>query len=272
MPAEVSRRRFARRQRQRSPLALADWLTAKDNVLFRQNLANRIWDQFFGRGIVEPVDDVRISNPPSNRELLEALGQHLADYNFDAKKLIRDICTSRTYQLSEVPNATNKDDNDQFSRAHLRRLRADVLLDAIAEVTGVQTNFNQEPGGLRAIQLDEGNRLSNNYFLKTFGLCNRESVNASETRLEPTLAQAMHLVNGDTVETKINRSTVVADLLKDKKPAAEILDDIYIRALARKPSEAEKKKLLALIVPNDRKSYDDIFWALLNSTEFQFNH
>ena len=141
-------------------VALADWLTSKDNAWFRENLANRIWAQFFGRGIVDPVDDVRISNPPSNRELLQALGQQLADYNFDAKKLIRDICNSRTYQLSEVPNATNSDDDDQFSRAHLRRLRADVLLDAIAEVTGTPTAFGQTPAGLRAVQLDEGNRIS----------------------------------------------------------------------------------------------------------------
>jgi hypothetical protein len=215
---------------------------------------------------------VRISNPPSNRELLQALGRKLAEYNFDAKKLIRDICNSRTYQLSEVPNETNRDDAGQFSRAHLRRLRADVLLDAIAEVTDTPTAFGQMPGGLRAVQLDEGNRISNNYFLKTFGLCSRESVSASETRLEPTLAQALHLVNGDTVETKINRSTVVSTLLAAKKPAAEILDEMFIRTLSRKPSEAEKKKLMPLLASNDRKAYDDVFWALLNSTEFEFNH
>jgi hypothetical protein len=252
--------------------ALAEWLTSKDNSWFRENLANRIWAQFFGRGIVDPVDDVRISNPPSNRELLQTLGRKLAEYNFDAKKLIRDICNSRTYQLSEVPNETNRDDADQFSRAHLRRLRADVLLDAIAGVTDTPTAFGQMPGGLRAVQLDEGNRISNNYFLKTFGLCSRESVSASETRLEPTLAQALHLVNGDTVESKINRSTVVSTLLAAKKPAAEILDEMFVRTLSRKPSEAEKKKLMPLLASNDRKAYDDVFWALLNSTEFEFNH
>ena len=253
-------------------VALADWLTSKDNAWFRENLANRIWAQFFGRGIVDPVDDVRISNPPSNRELLQALGQRLADYNFDAKKLIRDICNSRTYQLSEVPNETNKDDADQFSRAHLRRLRADVLLDAIAEVTSTPTTFGQTPAGLRAVQLDEGNRLANNYFLKTFGLCSRESVSASETRMEPTLAQALHLVNGDTVESKLNRSKVISDLIAAKKSPGDILDELFVRAVARKPSEAEKKKLMPLVASNDKKAYDDVFWALLNSTEFEFNH
>ncbi len=254
--------------------ALAQWLTSPDNALFRQNLANRIWAHFFGRGIVEPVDDVRISNPPSNRELLESLGRHLADYGFDARRLIRDICLSRTYQLSAVPNATNRDDETQFSHARLRRIRADVLLDAISEVTATPTNFNETPRGWRAVQLFEGLNRSNNYFLKTFGLCPRESVNVSETRLEPTLAQALHLLNGDTIEGKLARSAVISrEIQAGRKPEA-ILDELYIRALARKPSDAERKKLLPLLTadPKDRKPYDDVLWALLNSTEFSFNH
>ena len=254
--------------------ALAEWLTSKDNKLFRENLANRIWAQFFGRGIVEPVDDVRISNPPSNRELLEALGQHLADYNFDARKLIRDICASRVYQLSSVPNATNRDDDSQFSHARLRRLRADVLLDSIAEVTATPTPFPQMPGGLRSVQLYQGNHLSGNYFLKTFGLCSRDSVNASETRLEPTLAQALHLVNGDTVEGKVERTPVISQMLQANRKPDDIVDTLFVRALARKPSEPERKKLLALVAsnPKDRKGYEDVLWALLNSSEFEFNH
>jgi hypothetical protein len=255
-------------------IALADWLTSKDNVWFRENLANRIWQQFFGRGIVDPVDDVRISNPPSNRELLQALGQHLADYNFDAKRLIRDICNSRTYQLSTVANETNRDDDRQFSHQQLRRLRADVLLDSISAVTGTPTSFNETPNGIRAVQLFEGVNRSNSYFLKTFGLCSRDSVNASETRMEPTLAQTLHLMNGDTLEGKLNRSTVVSNLLKEKKKPDDIVNELFIRAYSRKPSEPEKKKLLPLVAstPNDKKAWDDIFWALLNSTEFEFNH
>jgi hypothetical protein len=253
--------------------ALAEWLTSKDNTLFRENLANRIWAQFFGRGIVDPVDDVRVSNPPSNRELLEALGRHLADYNFDAKRLIRDICASQAYQRSTVPNDSNRDDDRQFSHQRLRRLRADVLLDSISEVTGAPTQFNGTPTAFRAAQLFEGNQ-SNQYFLKTFGLCPRDSVNASDTRLEPTLAQSLHLVNGDTVETKLARSPVIAGLLKDHKTPEEILGELFVRTLSRGPSEAEKKKLLPLVsaAPGDRKAYEDIFWALLNSTEFAFNH
>jgi hypothetical protein len=219
------------------------------------------------------VDDVRISNPPSNKELLEALGKHLADYNYDMKRLIRDICTSRTYQLSSAPNASNRDDEAFFSHAKLRRLRADVLLDSISSATGVVTNFGAYPTGFRALQLYEGNRRSGNYFLKTFGISTRDSVNVSETRLEPTLAQTLHLINGDTVDGKINKSTVVSEMLAQKKPPEAILDALYIRTLARKPTESERKKLSPLVASNpDRKTYDDIFWALLNSTEFAFNH
>jgi len=124
------------------------------------------------------------------------------------------------------------------------------------------------------MQLFEGGYRANNYFLKTFGLCSRESINVSETRLEPTLAQALHLLNGDTVEGKLARSTVIADMLKDGRKPEEILDAIFIRALSRQTSEPERKRLLPLVAANpaDRKAYDDILWAVLNSTEFAFNH
>jgi hypothetical protein len=254
--------------------ALAEWLTAKENPLFRQNMANRVWEHFMGRGIVDPVDDVRISNPPSNRELIEALGQHLADYDFDLKRLIRDICNSRTYQLTSNTNETNKDDTQMFSHSRLRRLRADVLLDSIAQITKTPSTFNEEPAGIRATQLYEGSRRSGSYFLKTFGLSQRDSVNVSETRSEPTLAQALHMVNGDTIQGKITRSPVIQEMLDQKKKPEEIVDELFIRSVSRKPSEAEKKKMMTLVqpTPTDRKAYEDVFWALLNSTEFSFNH
>ena len=254
--------------------ALAEWLTAKNNPFFAQNLANRIWAHFSGRGIIEPVDDVRISNPPSNRELLEELSRRLVDYQFDMKRLIRDICASRTYQRSSVANASNRDDDTQFSHARLRRLRADLLLDAISSVTDSASAFNNYPAGFRAVELFEGGARTNNYFLKTFGLANRDAVNASQTHLEPTLAQALHLINGDTIEGKVARSQVVANLLKEKQSPDTIIVELYIRVLSRKPSEAEMKRLLSLVAekPLDRQGYDDIFWALLNSSEFEFNH
>jgi hypothetical protein len=255
-------------------LALADWLTSKDNPFFARNMANRIWSHFLGRGIIDPVDDVRISNPASNRELLDELANRLVAYRFDAKKLIRDICNSRTYQLSSVTNASNRDDDRQFSHAPLRRLRADVLLDSISSVTEMPSSFGNYPNGFKAIELFEGGARANNYFLKTFGMTNRDSVHASETHMEPTLAQALHLINGDTIAGKIAKSPVVPDLLKRKQPPNAIIENLYIRALGRKPSNAEMKKLLPLVLskPADRQGYDDIFWALLNSSEFDFNH
>ncbi len=254
--------------------ALADWLTSPDNVMFRQNLANRIWAHFFGRGIVEPVDDVRISNPPSNRDLIEALGRKLAEYHFDSKALIRDICNSRTYQAASLGNASNKSDDLQFSHAAVRRLRADVMLDAISQVTGVKTTFNNFPTGYRASQVFDGGAHYGHYFLKTFGLASRETVSAADTRMEPTLSQALHLINGNTIDEKVAKSTVISGMLKANKSPAEMLDELYIRALTRVPTVIEKKKLLAMTDadPKDRKVYEDIFWGLLNSTEFAFNH
>lgn len=254
--------------------ALADWLTSPDNAMFRQNMANRIWAHCFGRGIVEPVDDVRISNPPSNRDLIEALGRKLVEYHFDSKALIRDICNSRTYQRSSLGNATNKSDDLQFSHAAVRRLRADVMLDAISQVTGVKTTFNNFPTGYRASQVFDGGAHYGHYFLKTFGLASRETVNAADTRMEPTLSQALHLINGNTIDEKVAKGTVISGMLKANKSPAEMLDELYIRALTRVPTVIEKKKLLAMTDadPKDRKVYEDIFWGLLNSTEFAFNH
>ena len=254
--------------------ALADWLTSPDNAMFRQNMANRIWAHCFGRGIVEPVDDVRISNPPSNRDLIEALGRKLVEYHFDSKALIRDICNSRTYQTSSLGNATNKSDDLQFSHASVRRLRADVMLDAISQVTGVKTTFNNFPTGYRASQVFDGGAHYGHYFLKTFGLASRETVNAADTRMEPTLSQALHLINGNTIDEKVAKGTVISGMLKANKLPAEMLDELYIRALTRVPTVIEKKKLLAMTDadPKDRKVYEDIFWGLLNSTEFAFNH
>jgi hypothetical protein len=251
--------------------ALAEWLTSKDNAWFRENMANRIWAQFFGRGIIDPVDDVRISNPPSNKELLEALGRKLAVYDFDARRLIRDICLSRVYQLSSVANGTNRDDDSQFSHQRLRRLRADVLLDSLASITETPSDFNGMPRGLRAVQLYEGGNRAN-YFLKTFGTAARDSVNASETRLEPTLAQALHMVNGNTIEQKLARSPVIVEMLKAGRKPAEIIDELFIRALARKPSDGEMKKMMEVAGRGDKAGFDDVLWALVNSTEFEFDH
>ncbi|MFO0869319.1 MAG: DUF1549 domain-containing protein [Pirellulales bacterium] len=225
--------------------ALARWLTSPDNSAFTQTMANVIWAHFFGRGIVEPVDDVRISNPPSNRELLEALGKKLAEYGFDKKQLVRDICNSRTYQLSATTNASNELDEAYFSHSYVRRLRAEVLLDAITRITGTEDRFPQSPPGTRAVQLYAGNL--SNYFLTTFGRAPRESACSCEVNREANLSQALHLINGDTITQKIAQSRLIPTWLQQQKTSAEIIEELYLRTLCRRPTEAEREKLLAIV-------------------------
>jgi len=225
--------------------SLAKWLTSPDNAAFSQTMANIIWSHFFGRGIVEPVDDVRISNPPANKELLEYIGKKLAEYGFDKKKLIRDICNSRTYQLSPASNASNELDEAYFSHSYVRRLRAEVLLDTITRVTGTEDRFQQSPTGTRAVQLYAGNL--SNYFLTTFGRAPRESACSCEVNREANLSQALHLVNGDTITLKVAGSRLIPSLLASKQPPEKIVEELYILALSRKPTAEEVAKLTDLI-------------------------
>lgn len=262
---------------------LAAWLTAPDNKLFRENIANRIWAQLMGRGIIEPVDDVRASNPPANPALLAALGTRLAEQKFDLRGLVRDICTSRTYQLSSTPNASNRLDTRQFSHAHLRRMRADVLLDAITDVTGVPGEFKNFPTGTRAVAFHPRNAGGDNRggasteFFHNFGLAARNGVAAAETKKDPTLAQALHLIVGDTLRSRLSTGGVIKRLMETKPAPQDILEDLFIRTLARRPESAELQDLLAMVEPTAQPKdtalyYEDIFWSLLNSTEFIFNH
>lgn len=225
--------------------ALATWLTSPDNSQFSQTMANIIWSHFFGRGIVEPVDDVRISNPPSNKELLEELGKKLASYNFDKKKLVRDICNSRTYQLSAKTNVTNELEDSYFSHSYVRRLRAEVLLDSISKITGTEDRFAQSPPGTRAVQIHSGE--VTNYFLTTFGRAPRETPCSCEVNREANLSQALHLVNGDTITAKIAQSKLIAGLIADKKSHAEVIEELYIRTFGRKPNNAESTRLVEII-------------------------
>ncbi len=226
-------------------VSLAKWLTAPDNTAFNQTMANIIWKHFFGRGIVDPVDDVRISNPPSNRELLETLGQKLAAYGFDKKKLIRDICNSRTYQLSPATNPTNELDESYFSHSYVRRLQAEVLLDTITRITGTEDRFQSSPQGTRAVQLYAGN--VTNFFLSTFGRAPRESACSCEVNKEANLSQALHLVNGDTVTQKVASSKLIPSLLAAKLPPEKMIEELYVLALSRKPTAEETTALVALV-------------------------
>src|SRR5947199_267531 len=180
---------------------LAKWLASPENPYFATNLANIVWAHFFGQGIIEQVDDVRISNPASNPELLQELGKKFTEYKYDFKKLVRDICTSRTYQLATPPNESNQGDTRNFSRGAIRRIRAETLLDCISQVTETKNKFPGLPLGARAVQIADGG--VSTYFLTTFGRATRETVCSCEVKLQPTLSQSLHLLNGDTTTQKI---------------------------------------------------------------------
>jgi hypothetical protein len=252
--------------------ALARWLSSPDNALFARNFGNIVWAHFFGRGIVEPVDDVRVSNPPSNPDLLAALGKKAVEYRFDVAKLARDICTSRTYQLATRRNTTNRWDERNFSRQSVRRLRAEVLLDCITQVTETTNEFPGLPPGSRAVQLPDGR--TPNYFLTTFGRSTRATACTCEVKTAPTLSQALHLLNGETTTGKIAEGKVVERLLAAKKEPVVVAEELYVRCLGRKPTPTEAARIAAKLgrETDPKQDLEDLFWALLNTNEFLFNH
>jgi hypothetical protein len=251
---------------------LAEWLASSENPFFAKNLANIVWAHFFGRGIVHEVDDVRVSNPPVNAALLETLGQKFTEYKYDFKQLVRDICTSRTYQLSTQMNETNAADDRNFSHATLRRIRAEILLDCISQATETKDKFSGLPLGARAVQIADGNTAT--YFLTTFGRATRETVCSCEVKMEPNLGQALHLINGENVHEKIKQGGVVAKMLEAGKTTQQAVDELYLRCLSRKPTAEETAALTEQLagVAEPKAILEDVFWALLNSREFVFNH
>jgi hypothetical protein len=252
---------------------VADWLVSPDNPYFAVSVANRVWAHFLGAGIVQPVDDIRVSNPPSNPALFEKLGAQLIEYRFDVRRLVRDICNSNTYQRSCDPNDSNVNDTANFARAQPRRISAEVLLDCLSQATGKKEKLPGLPIGARAVQIADGR--AGNYFLTTFGRAKRESVCACESTAEPTLSQALHMLNGQTVHQRIDQGELVKNWLQGNKSAAEVIDAIYLRSLSRLPNEAERERLLASLPteqPELEDALEDVFWAVLNSREFVFNH
>ena len=253
-------------------VVLADWLASPKNPYFAQNFVNRIWHHFFNIGIVEPVDDVRVSNPASNSPLLAELAKRFTESNYDFKGLVRDICRSEAYQRSTEKNATNATDERNFASQTLRRIKAESMLDIISQVTSTQDKFPRLPLGARAVQIADG--ATSTYFLTTFGRATRETACSCEVKMEPTLSQALHLMNGDTTNNKIQQGGLIAALQKEKVPPEQIVEKLYIRALSRKPTADEAAALKSLFVEGSdhKRALDDIFWALLNSREFLFNH
>jgi len=253
-------------------IVLANWLASPQNPYFAQNFANRVWAHFFGPGIIDPVDDVRISNPASNPELLAELAKRFTATNYDFKQLVRDICRSQTYQRSTERNETNMTDEKNFAHANLRRIKAESLLDCITQVTSTKDKFQGLPVGARAVQIADGN--TSTYFLTTFGRATRETVCSCEVKMEPTLSQALHLLNGDTVNNKIQSGGLIDKMLAEKIEPLAIIERLYVSTLCRKPTpqEVETFKPIVASAADLKKNLDDLFWALLNSREFIFNH
>jgi len=252
---------------------LADWLTAPENPYFATSMANRVWAHFTGVGLVDDVDDIRASNPASNRELFETLGEKLVEYKFDFRQLVRDICASEAYQRSSVATSDNEDDVRNYSHARVRRIPAESLLDCISQITDSPDKFRGLPLGARAVQIADGS--TSNYFLTTFGRSPRNTVCDCEASTDPTLSQALHLLNGAGVHSKIVQGKSIERMLKDEEMTAEqVLDLLFVRALSRKPTDAERKELQQAIAEsaNEQQGLEDVFWAVLNSREFVFNH
>jgi hypothetical protein len=253
--------------------ALASWLTGPENPFFAKSLVNRVWFHLLGRGIVEPVDDFRDSNPASNDELLDGLTGEFVRGGFDLKGLIRTILNSRTYQLGARTNEHNADDAIYFSHAYTRLLPAEVLLDAISTVTGTVTPFDGLPKGARATQIPDGKM--ENPFLKTFGRPARELACECERESDSNLSQALQLIGGATVNSKLRDDKGrMAELARSNKAPEQITRDLYLVALCREPSATELEAAVAhLNAASDRRQgVEDLGWVLINSKEFLFRH
>ena len=291
--------------------ALADWMGGKDNEFFANMLVNRYWKHFFGRGLVEPEDDMRVTNPATNPELLNAIAANFIETGFDLKQLVRTICNSHVYQLSAVPNDHNADDKQNYSRYYPKRLTAEVLLDAIDNMTGVPTKFAGLPEKTRAVQLPDDSFNSSSYFLTVFGRPENDSACECERQQDANLAQSLHLLNSKGIQDKLSSgSGRAAGMVKRADVDTEAkIRQLYERAFSREPEQRELKVALDYIdrkreqarvaaeqaakvaatpeekegekkeeekppaPPNpEQEAFEDILWALINTKEFLFNH
>ena len=267
---------------------LADWLVSRSNPYFSRAIVNRVWANFMTVGLVEAVDDMRVTNPASNEKLLSALAVYLADQKFDLKALMRLILQSETYQRASRPSPENAPDTRFYSHHYPRRLMAEVLHDALSQVVSVPTQFTVDrrnanaglgekyPLGLRALQLPDTQ--TDSYFLKAFGRPDRDKTCECERAAEPTVTQVLHLANGDTLNRKLSgKNNRIASWLDQNKSDQDMIQDLYLSALARYPTPREKEKLLAALHSTDdatqrRVILEDVVWAVVSSKEFLFNH
>ena len=254
-------------------IALADWLTAKDNGYFAKSTVNRYMSYLLGRGLVEPVDDLRSTNPPTNPDLMDTLAKHFAENNFDLKQLIRVIMTSRLYQLDSQPTEKNVLDQRFYSHYHVKRLPAEPLLDAIDQVTGSRTKYKNLPLGTRATELPDAEYP--NYFLNTFAKPRRASVCECERSPDENLVQALHTLNGDTLTSKLaDKNGRIANLIKEKNSSEDITKELYQAALCRPPSNAELQTSIEYVKRSTtpQEGFEDLLWGLMNSKYFLFVH
>lgn len=264
-------------------IALAQWLTSKENPYFTRAITNRMWANFFGVGLVERVDDMRVTNPASNEKLLDAAAKYLADNNYDLKQLMRVILQSAAYQRDSAPLPENRADERFYARYTPRRLKAEVLLDAISQVTDSPTKFiylkaDGKPGdpapAKRALELPDVS--VDSYFLKTFGQPVRLITCDCERSDEPSMTQVLHMFNGDTVNKKLEAKGSAAEKAAGEASNDKVVEDLYLAALSRFPSDAEKQKLsaeLAAAKPEERRGViEDLYWSVLSGREFLFNH
>lgn len=251
-----------------------DWLTRADNPFFARAAVNRIWGELMGRGIVHPVDDLRETNPPSNERLLDELAKDFVAHGYDRKHLIRIILNSRTYQLSSLPNETNVADTRNFSRAYRRRLPAEVMLDAVSDLTGIPDTFDGLPPGSRAVRV-WNNKLESS-FLDAFGRPDSSADCPCERDRGTSVVQSLHLMHSTKLQAKIaNPDGRAAKLAKSDLTAEKIVEELYLAAYARKPEADELKIALESFKAEGatrQTATEDVMWALINSAEFVFNH
>lgn len=245
--------------------ALARWMTRGDNPFFARAFVNRVWKHYMGRGLVEEVDDFRVTNPPTNPALLDALAADFVRNRYDFRKLVRTILLSRAYQLSGQPNESNRGDTINYSRYGMRRLMAEALTDSIAQVTGVPDKFNGYPQGTRAMQVYSGG----NYMLSAFGRLSRDIICERDT--QPDIAQTMHLISGDTIQKKLTAEGNIVS--RWVKADGDVIDSVFLRTLTRFPTAEERAELAKALAAGPRKDVlQDALWAILNSKEFLYNH
>lgn len=262
---------------------LAEWLTSPENPYFSRAIVNRVWANYLGVGLVEAVDDLRLTNPPSNEALLAALSDYLVENQYDLKALMRLILNSETYQRSSEPLEQNRADERYYSRYYPKRLSAEVLLDAISKVTEAPTKFPGYPEGTRALELRDANVES--YFLQTFGRPDRLITCECERTSDPSMTQVLHILNGDTLNQKLSqkaddkaktKANRIGRLMQANVTDAEIIEDIYLAAYSRRPSEKDRERIQKVLasVPEEekREAIEDLYWSLLSSREFLFNH